>query len=639
MKTNTILQSITLLVCCMLSGVIVIAQTAPPPKQWDKRFGGTNVESLYSLLQTIDGGYILGGYSASGISGDKTESSRGLWDYWVVKIDANGIKQWDKRFGGNSYEQLLSLQQTTDGGYILGGFSASGISGDKTQASRGLNDYWVVKIDDNGIKQWDKRFGGSDYEDLRSLQQTADGGYILGGDSRSGIGGDKTQDSRGNYDYWVVKIDGNGVKQWDKCFGGTEYDILSSLQQTTDGGYILGGYSLSGISGDKTENTRGGEDYWIVKVDANGVKQWDKRFGGATDDYLFSLQQTTEGGYILGGHSLSGISGDKSEDSRGGEDFWIIKIDANGVKQWDKRFGGTENDELKSFQQTTDGGYILGGGSLSGISGDKTENNRGSWDDWVVKTDANGIKQWDKRFGGNYQDYLSSLQQTTDGGYIVGGGSSSGISGDKTENSRGNEDYWVVKIGCPPAASVKAMGNLDICATGSVILKVNATDTLKYQWLRNGEKINGATKGYYKATVAGRYNAVVYSDTDCRNISNPLKVTSSCITNANTETAVGAAKPAIENLLSPSPFERVGVRLYPNPSNDNITITYNSSISGTVQLNIFDITGKKLFTKTMQAVAGNNVLQLDLSMLTAGVYNLQMVNGIVKTETRFLIEK
>ena len=350
-KTILLKHVLFVTLLCLVSAAL----PAQPPKQWDKRFGGTSNEALHSLQQTADGGYILGGESNSGISGDKTEDSRGGSDYWVVKIDANGVKQWDKRFGGTTFDQLNSLQQTADGGYILGGWSNSGIGGDKTEDSRGVSDYWVVKIDANGVKQWDKRFGGTDYDNLISLQQTADGGYILGGGSSSGIGGDKTEDSRGSNDYWVVKIDANGVKQWDKRFGGTDEDFLLSLQQTEDGGYILGGNSNSGIGGDKTEEVLGLQDYWVVKIDANGIKQWDKRFGGTSNEGLHSLQQTADGGYILGGTSNSGIGGDKTEDSWGGNggaaDCWVVKIDANGVKQWDKRFGGTGSDILSLFSK------------------------------------------------------------------------------------------------------------------------------------------------------------------------------------------------------------------------------------------------------------------------------------------------
>jgi hypothetical protein len=428
--------------------VTVNAQITAPPKEWDADFGYYSYDYLYSLQQTADGGYILGGYSsASGIGGDKTQASQGGNDYWIVKTDANGAKQWDAIFGGSFDDQFYCIHQTTDGGYIVGGYSLSGISGDKTQASQGGNDYWIVKTDGNGVKQWDARYGGSGTDYLYSLQQTADGGYILGGGSSSGISGDKTQASQGNYDYWIVKTDANGVKQWDAGFGGIDGDILFSLQQTADGGYILGGRSSSGISGDKTQASQGYDDYWIVKTDANGVKQWDVRFGGKDNEYLFSLQQTADGGYILGGDSYTKqISGDKTQAGQGSNDYWIVKTDANGVKQWDAQYGGKLNDYFHSLQQTADGGYILGGHSDSGISGDKTQASQGGMDFWIVKTDAIGVKQWDARYGGSGYDNLKSLQQTADGGYILGGGSTSGISGDKTQPSQGNDDYWMVKV-------------------------------------------------------------------------------------------------------------------------------------------------------------------------------------------------
>ncbi|QMU31026.1 T9SS type A sorting domain-containing protein [Adhaeribacter radiodurans] len=422
-------------------------------KEWDKTLGGSDLDELTSLQRTIDGGYILGGNSYSEISGDKTEAPRGVGDYWIIKVDATGKKQWDKTFGGISSDFLTSLQQTSDGGYILGGNSLSDISGDKTEASKGSNDYWIIKVDATGKKQWDKTFGGISSDFLTSLQQTSDGGYILGGNSLSDISGDKTEASKGSNDYWIIKVDATGKKQWDKTFGGSDWEELSSLQQTTDNGFILGGHSSSPISGSKTEESKGYLDFWLVKLNATGEKQWDKTLGGNSSDLLNSLQQTRDGGYILGGASVSSISGDKSEVSRGLMDFWIIKVDAAGKKQWDKTLGGNNYDELTSLQQTINEGYILGGYSVSNKGGDKTEDNKGDCfffecpgDYWTVKLDATGHKEWDKTLGGPANDAMSSIQQTSDGSYILGGTSSSGISGDKSEDSRGFSDYWLVKI-------------------------------------------------------------------------------------------------------------------------------------------------------------------------------------------------
>ncbi len=614
-KLNILKHAALLLLQCLLTTVL-LAQTTPTPKQWDKRFGGSDDDDLISLQQTTDGGYILGGWSASVIGGDKTEASRGGYDYWIVKTDANGVKQWDKRFGGTNTDYLYSLQQTTDGGYVLGGWSSSGIGGDKTEASRGGYDYWIVKTDANGIKQWDKRFGGNTDEYLNSLQQTTDGGYILGGYSGSGVGGDKTEDSRGFADYWIVKTDANGVKQWDKRFGGSFADYLYSLQQTTDGGYVLGGYSYSGIGGDKTEASRGYNDYWVVKTDASGVKQWDKRFGGSDGDFLNSLQQTTDGGFILGGHSLSGIGGDKTEDSRGYYDYWIAKIDASGVKQWDKRFGGVSYDLFYSLEQTTDGGFILGGYSASGIGGDKTEDSRGYYDYWIVKTDVNGVKQFDARFGGSNDDYLNSLQQTTDGGYILGGYSGSDIGGDKTEDSRGHGDYWIVKLGCPPDAEITPQDNLDICLTDSVVLTANWVDGFKYKWFKDGNAIPGANKRRYTATEPGIYKVKIHSEGgECRKYSKGVTVINSCGKVANT------------------------LSLFPNPAKGIVTLTYNSNTADNVQLRVYDKTGKLMFTKTEQAIKGSNTYWLNLSHLINGIYNLQLNNGSEQSQVKFVIEK
>ncbi len=454
-------------ICSPTTGCAPYVSPVTPVKQWDVRFGGSSTDRLFSIQQTTDGGYMLGGYSNSGISGDKTQTTWGSTDFWMVKTDSSGVKQWDKRFGGSSSDDLTCLRQTTDGGYILGGYSNSGISGDKTEASRGGYDYWVVKTDASGLKQWDKRFGGSSNEYIYSLQQTNDGGYILGGYSFSGISGDKTQASQGLEDIWVVKIDASGNKQWDARFGGSSNEDFKSLQQTTDGGYILGGWSNSGISGDKTQASQGGYDYWVVKIDGGGVKQWDKRFGGSGTDIIYSVQQITDGGYVLGGYSTSGISGDRTEASRGAYDYWIVKLDGIGVKQWDKRFGGSSNDYLYALDQTGDGGFILGGYSFSGISGDKTQTSQGAEDFWVVKTAACGAKQWDARYGGSSTENLNALIRTSDGAYTLGGYSASGISGDKTQASRGGDDFWIVKMQACPVAGTPCDDGLD-CTTNDV---------------------------------------------------------------------------------------------------------------------------------------------------------------------------
>jgi hypothetical protein len=450
---------------CLLTSVLCppssFSQTAPGI-EWQNTIGGNNYDWLTFIEQTADGGYILGGTSGSSISGDKTENCIGGYDYWIVKTDTLGNIQWQNTIGGSGDDWFYSMQQTADGGYILGGYSDSYISGDKTENNIGNGDYWIVKTDSLGNIQWQNTIGGSGFDWLYSIQQTADGGYILGGHSNSNISGDKTENNidtltSGTFDYWIVKTDSSGNIQWENTIGGSNDDRLYSTQQTADGGYILGGYSWSGISGDKTENKLDTicipyctSDYWIVKTDSLGNIQWQNTIGGNNNDNLYSIQQTTDEGYILGGQSKSNISGDKTESNidtiNFTWDYWIVKTDSLGNIQWQNTIGGSRAEQLRSISQTADRGYILGGYSESDISGDKTENCIGFDDYWPVKIDSLGNVRWQNTIGGTSNDYLFPIRQTADGGYILGGYSKSNISSDKTENCIGFDDYWIIKL-------------------------------------------------------------------------------------------------------------------------------------------------------------------------------------------------
>ncbi len=413
---------------------------------WNFRYGGSGTDRFPQTISTTDGGYLVAGSSNSPVSGDKTVAGYGDYDIWVVKTSADGTKLWNKRFGGTGREAVNSVIQTSDGGYLLGGSSESGISGNKTQASQGSMDYWLIKISSTGSIQWNKRFGGSGYDYLNKVIQLNTGDYVVAGVSNSPISGDKTQDSRGGNDLWVLKLTGNGTKIWDKRFGGSLNEYVEGLVKIPEGGYLVGGYSNSGISGDKTQASQGGYDYWAVKVSPAGDKVWDKRFGGAADDRLAALIRTADGNYLLGGSSASAVSGNKTQPSQGGIDYWVVKINGSGTKLWDERYGGTAADQLTAMMQTTDGGYLLGGSSASGTGGEKTQASRGSTDFWLVKIAGNSTKQWDQRFGGSGTEDLRTISATKDGGYLLGGHSTSGVSGDKTQPSQGGTDYWLVKV-------------------------------------------------------------------------------------------------------------------------------------------------------------------------------------------------
>ncbi|WP_143164706.1 DUF6443 domain-containing protein [Chryseolinea serpens] len=455
-------------------------------KVWDKTFGGYN-DACHAIVNTGDGGYLLGGTTQGGNIGDVTEDARSLHDFWIVKTNAQGDKQWDKRFGGGESgparraNVLRSLVQTNDGGYMLGGSSSAEIGWDKSESSRGDHDYWIVKINAQGVKEWDKRFGGTDYDELSTLIQTTDNGYLLVGSSVAGQGGDRTAPALGSGDYWVVKIDSRGIKEWDKAFGTAGWDVCNAVVQTSDGGYLLGGFA----SGD---NDYTAANYWVIKIDAHGERQWDKKFRGDSFDHLTTMVQTDDGGFLLGGASSSQAGLDKSQPSQG-TDFWVIKIDAGGNKVWDKVFGGSGTDYCASILKKDNGDFVLFGYTDSPAGSDLTEDSKGGFDYWCLRISATGNKQWDKRFGGGplfyYDDWLTTATTgAQDDTYVLGGYSNSDQGTDKTEppRYRGQYDYWIVKVQ-ELSAPVNLCGtaitfpnNKTLCKGDQVDLSVNNPD-------------------------------------------------------------------------------------------------------------------------------------------------------------------
>jgi uncharacterized delta-60 repeat protein len=353
-----------------------------------RTYGGTYWEEAYSFQQTSDGGYIVGGYTFS--------FGAGSYDFFLMKTDANGNIIWAKTYGGTNDDWAYSVQQTSDGGYIVAGYTNS--------FGAGSWDIFLVKTDANGNLQWAKTYGGTSADFAYSVQQTSDGGYILTGYTESfGAGG---------RDIFLIKTDANGDVQWAKTYGGTGEDWAYSVQQTSDGGYIVAGGTLS---------FGAGGDILLIKTDANGDVQWAKTYGGTDYDYAYSVQQTSDGGYIVAGWTISFGAGDV--------DIFLIKTDANGNIIWAKTYGGTDYDYAYSVQQTSDGGYIAAGWTSSFGAGNR--------DIFLIKTDANGDTIWAKTFGGTSNDLAYSVQQTSDGGYIVAGWTSS--------FGAGNRDIFLIK--------------------------------------------------------------------------------------------------------------------------------------------------------------------------------------------------
>ena len=281
---------------------------------WDKTFGGSGAENIRSVIKTRDGGFLFLTNSQSGISGNKTDAKIGTKDFWVIKTLPSGQIEWAKTYGGSGVEFANIAIESQVSGFLLVGYSSSVISGDKSQASKGGVDYWILKIDKNGSKVWDKTFGGTSADYGKGILPTADGGYIVLGQSDSGMSGDKSQASKGSRDIWMIKIDENGSKTWDKSLGGSGFDYFANAVTTFDGNFVLVGDSLSGQSGDKSEASySGSRDCWLIKIDQNGSKIWDRTIGSSGSEFARDITNSSDGGFIIAAYSDGSADGNKSE--------------------------------------------------------------------------------------------------------------------------------------------------------------------------------------------------------------------------------------------------------------------------------------------------------------------------------------
>lgn len=355
-----------------------------PDTLWTKTFGGVQAEDGYSVQQTNDGGFIITGQTYS--------YGANFANLWLIRTDEAGDTLWTKTYGRNGVDEGRSVQQTTDGGFI--------ITGSVFSQGKGLQ-VWLIRTDAGGDSLWAKEFGGINNEMGYCVQQTNDGGYIITGEIV--VSGNMT-------DLWLIKTDGDGNYIWSKNYGGTGFDKGYSVQQTTDDGYIATGYTASFGAGYN--------DVWLLKTDAAGDTLWTKTYGGFDDDYGYSVQQTTDGGYFITGTSWS---------FGPGSHIFLIKTDAAGDTLWTKDFSGSRG---YSGQQTADGGYIVTGWAEP--LGPANSNV------WLLRTDSSGDTLWTKVFGADGYEQGRSVQQTSDCGYIVCGFTDS--------YGAGGYDIWLIRV-------------------------------------------------------------------------------------------------------------------------------------------------------------------------------------------------
>lgn len=498
---------------------------------------------------------------------------------------------WQNTIGGDSFDYVEDIIVTSDGGFLLIGMSESNISGDKSENLKGEIDYWIVKTNNLGVVQWDKTFGGSGEDYPVSGIETSDGGFVIVGESNSNISGDKSENSKGGYDYWVLKINNTGAKVWDKTFGGSDDDYAIAIRENSSNELIISGDSFSDISSDKSENSRGFTDIWTIKTSSIGTLVWDKTLGGDADEELTSLELTSDGGYILGSIAESGISGDKTVNTSNNEDYWVIKLSSTNTIDWQKTYGGssTSSSALSCLIPTTDGGYLLAGDSDSDIGGEKTENSNGNSDLWFIKINGTGVIQWQNTIGGAEDDYVPYGFEKSAGGFVFAAESLSNISGDKTENSNNNSsDIWLIEL--------NSNGNL-------IADKTFGTNSSE-----NPEQIVQTSDG----------NFVIASTIDELSIDNTEA--------PNGETDYWLFK-VDKNTLSIIDRNDTALTIYPNPTNHFININSNSTIKETTLL---DLNGRII----SKFKSSKN--EIDISNFVNGIYLLQIKTDVTVITKRIV---
>jgi predicted secreted protein len=410
--------------CCMVFFFVISTVCASGAHQeWSKTFGGDFGDGAWSLQRSNDGGYIIAGYTCSLGQGG---------DLWLIRTDENGTEQWNRSFGGSGEDVGYYIKQAEDGGYIVVGSTKSyGIGEERL---------WLLKVDSNGNREWDRTFGGF-------VSSSGDGGWSVDVDTDGYIIAGYTKSfGAGGKDLWLIKTDLRGGVQWQRTYGGLKDDVGMSVAKTNDNGYIVAGRTASFGSG--------GDDIWLLKVGPTGIEQWNRTFGGDKDDVAFQVIES-EDGYILTGRT----------EPREGRRAFLLKTDFKGAKKWEKTYG--QDSSGISVHRTGDGGFIVAG---------STETPGAGKDALLIKTDPSGKEQWIMPLGGQGDDIGTAVIESADGEYILAGITSS--------FEAETEDVWLTKIVADSlsenadrnATEIAAMENASINTTDIAITNPENAD-------------------------------------------------------------------------------------------------------------------------------------------------------------------
>lgn len=496
----------------------------------------------------------------------------------------------------------------------------------------------IVAMSQAPVIDWQKSLGGSDNEIIYAIRETSDGGYIAAGYTESNDG--DITGNNGDRDALLIKFAANGSVVWHKTYGGTGAENARSVLQTTEGGYIFTG-STSSANGDVSSN-HGGNDVWVVKLDSQGAIEWEKTYGGMYGDAGFSIVPAAAGGYVVAGQSNSS-DGDLTENN-GMADCWVFKIDASGTLAWQASFGGSNADYGRTLIETSEGNIVMVGYSDS-ANGDLTEN-KGAEDGWIIKLSGTGTLIWQKSIGGSGADYLWDVIESTDGGYVLTGSTTS-TNGDVAANN-GSLDTWIVQVdeqgvfewghtfgGSEAEEGYKIVevsaGNFVVFGTaasanGDVstnqgeidywMFAVNAAGTIEWEKTIGGSSWDIALAG--ALTSDGGF--VIAGSTSSN---------SGDVTENNGADDVWVVKLNPQGLGIAS-MQQNEVIVYPTVTNGPVVIQSESLIE---QVTVYTITGTVALTITGQPATQ---VSIDVSALSTGNYLVEVVSGATKTTQKMI---
>ncbi len=458
--TNVLNARYVIRIVGLLAGIGLMSHVAALIT-FERTYGGADSDRGYAVQQTQDGGYIITGSTWSYGAGEE--------DVYLIKTDSLGDTLWTKTYGGTNWDRSHSVQQTQDGGYIIGGWSQS--------FGNGLPDFYLIKTDASGDTTWTGLYGGTSAEECWYVRQTSDGGYILTGRTNSYGAGD--------FDVYLVKTDALGDTMWTKTFGSTFIDFSVCVQQTSDQGYVVVGMNGSLPGG----------DIYLIKTDSLGDSLWTRTYGGNNSDRGYFVNVTQDGGYI--------ITGETSSYGAGGNDVYLIKTDASGDTIWTHTYGSSNTEAGLSVQEIQDDGYIIAGRSNSFGAGEL--------DVYMIRTDSVGDTLWTRTYGGATYDWGYSVQQTQDGGFILAGHTQS--------FGAGSDDVYLIKTDQNGLVGIEEGQDMNL-RTENVRLEqsqpnpFHSMTTIRFQTAFTGHvclKIYDACGRIIKILVDGKKEAGAYS--------------------------------------------------------------------------------------------------------------------------------